>query len=299
MKSDSEPSSHGEHYTTEQGEQITWLDAAYFEQDGAAGHGTHTAGSAAGATLNTPAEAVTCSIPDVLGCVGACISDSSAYDDDDLLTYYDPSHSADLDRLCPSFDCGEYGEEVCLSEDVEQTLADHGGMAQGAKLAIFDMFYGEVGLGSFAGNGVWEACLEAGCKVHSNSYGADLLCEMSELDLEYDDFMYNVSALFHAASASTTWLGYHVHPYAIKAATNTSSDTLSHAVPNCNVGRNSLRRRTSELFLSPCFRSLDKVIKRPRVQSAMRLDIVLHPFCHGEQGVKGTNLFEAAIATLP
>ncbi|CAN0100531.1 unnamed protein product, partial [Ascophyllum nodosum] len=191
VKSDSEPSSHGEHYTTEQGEQITWLDAAYFEQDGAAGHGTHTAGSAAGATLNTPAEAVTCSSPDVLGCVGACISDSSAYDDDDLLTYYDPSHSADLDRLCPSFDCGEYGEEVCLSEDVEQTLADHGGMAQGAKLAIFDMFYGEVGLGSFAGNGVWEACLEAGCKVHSNSYGADLLCEMSELDLEYDDFMYN------------------------------------------------------------------------------------------------------------
>ena len=260
MKSDSEPSSHGEYYTTEQGEQITWLDAAYFEQDDAAGHGTHTAGSAAGATLNTPAETVTCSSPDVLGCVGACISDSSAYEDDDLLTYADQFYSADLDRLCPSFDCSGYDEEECLSDDVEHTLSDHGGMAQGAKLAIFDMVVNDVaGLGSYAGNGVWEACLEAGCKVHSNSYSADLICEMGELDVEYDDFMYNVSALFHAGSTSTTWLGYHVQPYAIKSVKNTSSDTLSHAVLNCNAGRNSLRRRTNEVFLSACFRVLDKV----------------------------------------
>ncbi|CAM9791419.1 unnamed protein product, partial [Ascophyllum nodosum] len=26
---------------------------------------------------------------------------------------------------------------------------------------------------------------------HSNSYSADLICEMGELDVEYDDFMYN------------------------------------------------------------------------------------------------------------
>ena len=264
MKSDSEPSSHGESYTTEQGGQVKWLDAAYFEQDDAAGHGTHTAGSAAGATLNTPAETMTCYSPDVSGCVGACISDSAAYGYDDLLTYYYQFNSADLDRLCPSFDCGGYDEEVCLSDDVEQTLAEHGGMAQGAKLAIFDMFVDDLaGLGSYAGNGVWEACLEAGCKVHSNSYGGDYLCEMSELDVEYDDFMYNVSALFHVASTSTTWLGYHLLPRAIKSAKNTSNDTLSHAVLNCNAGRNSLSRRTYELFISPCFRSLDEVIKRP------------------------------------
>ncbi|CAM9868950.1 unnamed protein product, partial [Ascophyllum nodosum] len=192
VKSDSEPGSHGEYYTTEQGGQIKWLDAAYFEQDDAAGHGTHTAGSAAGATLNTSAETVPCSSPDVLGCVGACISDSAAYVYDDLFTYDYQSDFPDLDRLCPSFDCAGYDEEVCLSDDVEQTLTDHGGMAQGAKLAIFDMFVDDVAsLGDYAGNGVWEACLEAGCKVHSNSYGGDYLCEMSELDAEYDDFMYN------------------------------------------------------------------------------------------------------------
>ena len=56
------------------------------------------------------------------------------------MTYYYLSVFVDLDRLCPSFDCGGYDEEVCLSHDVEQTLADHGGMTQGAKLAIFDMF---------------------------------------------------------------------------------------------------------------------------------------------------------------
>ena len=241
MKSDSEPGSHGEYYTTEQGGQIKWLDAAYFEQDDAAGHGTHTAGSAAGATLNTSAETVPCSSPDVLGCVGACISDSAAYVYDDLFTYDYQSDFPDLDRLCPSFDCAGYDEEVCLSDDVEQTLTDHGGMAQGAKLAIFDMFVDDVAsLGDYAGNGVWEACLEAGCKVHSNSYGGDYLCEMSELDAEYDDFMYNVSALFHVASTSTKWLGYHVQPCAIKSVKNTSNDNLSRAMLNCNAGQNSL-----------------------------------------------------------
>lgn len=158
------------------------------------GHGTHTAGSVAGAVLGIPSETVTCPGLDVLGCVGGCIS-TTAFDDD-LLSPEGQASSADLDRLCPSFDCGGYPEEICLGDDVDETVIEHGGMAQGAKLAIFDVFYSDFGLGSLAGNGVWEACLEAGCKIHSNSYGGDNLCEMRETDVEYDDFMYNVGILW-------------------------------------------------------------------------------------------------------
>ncbi|CAN0423346.1 unnamed protein product, partial [Ectocarpus sp. 12 AP-2014] len=86
-----------------------------------AGHGTHTAGSAAGATLNNPAELVT----------------------------------------CPP-----------------------------GKLAIFDVFYGNYGLVEHIGNGLWEPCVEAGCKLHSNSWGADEGCETTPMDLLYDAFMY-------------------------------------------------------------------------------------------------------------
>ena len=197
MKSDSEPGQYGDYFTTSSGRRFEWLSAADFEQDEAAGHGTHTAGSAAGATLNAPAETVTCSGSDALGCVGGCINPVSPTDD---LLSYSQFFYYDLDRLCPSFGCGGYGEEVCLGDDVDKTLMEHGGIAQGAKLAIFDIFYADFGLGSYAGNGVWEACLEAGCKIHSNSYGGDNVCELGAADVGYDDFMYNVSALTHVSS---------------------------------------------------------------------------------------------------
>lgn len=195
VKSDSKPGSHGEYYTTESGGQFPWLDVTDFEQDEGAGHGTHTAGSAAGATINTPANTANCIDPDVLSCVGGCISTSTSFDD--LVSTYSQYFTLDLDRLCPMFDCvSNYPEEMCLSDDVAETLTEHGGMARGAKLAIFDVFHEEIGgLGSFAGNGVWEACKEAGCKLHSNSYGADLYCGMSEVDVDYDNFMYDVSSI--------------------------------------------------------------------------------------------------------
>ncbi|CAN0454006.1 unnamed protein product, partial [Scytosiphon promiscuus] len=43
----------------------------------------------------------------------------------------------------------------------------------------------------FVGNGLWEPCLEAGCKIHSLSIGADSECSVGEKDVLYDDFMYN------------------------------------------------------------------------------------------------------------
>ena len=38
------------------------------------GHGTHTAGSAAGSALNNPALTVTCAPNETLGCIGKCLS---------------------------------------------------------------------------------------------------------------------------------------------------------------------------------------------------------------------------------
>lgn len=90
------------------------------------------------------------------------------------------------------FGCNDAITEVCLGDDVGMTLTDHGGMARGAKLAIFDIFFGATGLGSYAGNGLWEACMDAGCKLHSNSYGGDAMCTLTSMELVYDDFMYQV-----------------------------------------------------------------------------------------------------------
>ncbi|CAN0488571.1 unnamed protein product, partial [Scytosiphon promiscuus] len=88
------------------------------------------------------------------------------------------------------FECDVEAEGWCLSDDVGETLTEHGGMARGAKLAIFDTFVGDLGLVDYPGNGLWEPCLQAGCKVHSNSWGGDYLCSVDTLDVLYDDFMY-------------------------------------------------------------------------------------------------------------
>lgn len=100
---------------------------------------------------------------------------------------------SDLDRICPAFGCDEMTEPWCLSDDVGQTLTDHGGMAQGAKLSIFDVFYGIGGYSHLAGNGLWEPCAEAGCKIHSASLGGDTQCEADAITIVYDEFMYKVS----------------------------------------------------------------------------------------------------------
>lgn len=154
-----------------------------FEQDDTLGHGSHTAGTAAGATLNSPAEPATCGDGKVVGCVGGCIFGSGSVSD---------NGTESIDLLCPRFDCAGGEDTQCLSDDVGEVLTAHGGMAQGAKLAVIDMFFGHFSYGDLAGNGLWEACLGAGCKIHSNSYGIDSRCELSAMDLMYDEFMYEV-----------------------------------------------------------------------------------------------------------
>lgn len=194
IKPDLDPGSHGSSFSTSFGDRVPWTPGIGFEEDEVAGHGTHTAGSAAGATLNTPAETVSCNGTKVLGCVGGCIDpDGSRWTDDLVTSSYQTSYAEDIDRICPMFDCDVESEDWCLSDDVGETLTQHGGMARGAKLAIFDTFAGDLGLVDYPGNGLWEPCLEAGCKVHSNSWGGDYLCTVDTLDVLYDDFMYKVS----------------------------------------------------------------------------------------------------------
>ena len=196
VKSDSLPGNYGSVYTTSGGYKIPLLPGDDFEADDVAGHGTHTAGSAAGATLKTPAETTgACGGTEVLGCVGGCVdADRSSWGDDVLTSLPSYSHfDVDIDRLCPMLDCDEETDPRCLSDDVAQTLTDHGGMARGAKLAIFDVFAGELGLTDFAGNWLWLPCMEAGCKIHSASLGADNNCLVDSLDIAYDEFMYEVS----------------------------------------------------------------------------------------------------------
>lgn len=164
IKSDDEPGSHGDYFTSSLGSEIPWYPADDFEDDDPAGHGSHTAGSVAGATLNNPAETVVCETGKVLGCVGGCIDEDAIGSTDDLVST-SASVAFDIDRLCPAFGCDDETYDYCLSDDTSQVLTENGGMAQGAKLAIFDVGYELVVLANFAGNGLWEPCIEAGCKV--------------------------------------------------------------------------------------------------------------------------------------
>lgn len=154
------------------------------------GHGTHTAGSAAGATLNDPPETESCSGTDEAGCVGGCLNASY------VSALLDAGSTlADFDTWCPQFDCDGYGSdfEYCLDGDVSTTLVENGGMARGAKLAIFDTSLdGNIIWGSLAGTGVWGATDGTGCLLHSNSWGGDSLCTVDSLSLENDEYMWEV-----------------------------------------------------------------------------------------------------------
>ncbi|CAN0390119.1 unnamed protein product, partial [Pylaiella littoralis] len=196
IKPDNTPEELDASFTTRDGRKFPWLTAGEFENDKAAGHGTHVAGSAAGATLYTPAETIACENGKIIGCVGGCINqNASAGDltDDDLVTTSEhaASHAFfDIDRLCSDFGCGEESNKLCLRNNVSETLTKSGGVAPGAKLAIFDAVFKHDFAGGFAGNGLWEACVEAGCRLHSNSYGSDNECMLTPSDILYDEFMY-------------------------------------------------------------------------------------------------------------
>lgn len=184
----------GDSFVSSGGVRFPWIDADEYETDDPAGHGTHTAGSAAGATISSPANTTSCPSDRVLSCVGGCISENAVFGDDLVSSFSQLLAQADLDRLCPEYDCDGWDEEVCLSGDAATTLTEHGGVARGAKISIFDVFTNSFTFGTYlAGNGMWEAPMEIGGKLHSNSWGGDLGCRVDAYDILYDEFMYEVS----------------------------------------------------------------------------------------------------------
>lgn len=158
-----------------------------YDQDVSDGHGTHTAGTAAGAQIFDVT--ASCSADEMLGCVGECVTAEDAADDSTNGVF-------NIDTYCPYFDCDGNGQTSpnCLSDNVTQNLNDGGGIARGAKLAIFDVRHNGDSMATLAGNGLFNVTSDTGAKLHSNSWGyVDSWCDYSELDLQFDTFMYEVS----------------------------------------------------------------------------------------------------------
>lgn len=169
------------------GQAFTESEYYYFSgfgQDMLDGHGTHTAGSAAGAVLNSPAETDTCSSDENLGCIGTCLS---ALEEASLL----PDGTAMWDTLCPQFGCDATAGDTCLGADVGETLTENGGVAQGAKISVFDASVdGLLVWASLALNGLWESTDGTDSFVHSNSWGSDNDCNVDSQSVAYDEYMY-------------------------------------------------------------------------------------------------------------
>ena len=148
------------------------------------GHGTHTAGSAAGAALNSPALTATCAANETLGCIGKCLSAAEE-------TFLLADNSSTWDTLCPQFNC-ENGTP-CLGEDVSATLTESGGIARAAKISVFDIssdgrnLYAEQAL-----NGLWESTKGTNTFLHSNSWGSDNDCNVDFRTVAFDEYMYEV-----------------------------------------------------------------------------------------------------------
>lgn len=187
MREDEADTPYTEYFSAGSGRLYQFYSETGFGLDAEAGHGTHTAGSAAGATLATPANTSSlCDAGDVLGCIGECMTtaEADAASTDSFLTW---------NTLCPQFDCDSLGDP-CLDGEVAQTLTDNGGVARGAKISIFDVSIdGSAVWGSLAENGLWNATSGTGCMLHANSWGGDADCNVDAETVAYDTYMYEAS----------------------------------------------------------------------------------------------------------
>eukprot|EP00752_Nemacystus_decipiens_P005062 g4596.t1 len=159
-----------------------------FFKDTVAGHGTWVSGLAAG-SISEESYAVAeedCYVDELPGCVGGCIAASTIEELKD-------NEYFDLDTFCPMHDCDGDGSssQTCLHGDPLENLHQHGGVAPAARVAAFDASYtgSELFVG-YGGNLVWESSAGTGAKIHSNSWGGATDCEVTELDLLYDSFMF-------------------------------------------------------------------------------------------------------------
>lgn len=154
------------------------------------GHGSHTAGTAAGSIVDSPEEIV-CGDGEELGCLGGCF-ESSVLD-----AMIEDTTRVDIEALCPAHDCDGFDTDLCFDDGAEM-LATNGGVAPGAKISVFDVISDDsLTVWAFlAGNGLWDAAEETGCKVHSNSWGTtESNCEVDVFSVLFDTYMYEVSFL--------------------------------------------------------------------------------------------------------
>ena len=155
------------------------------------GHGSHTAGIAAGLILESPEE-VECGDGEELGCLGGC------FDSDVLDAMVEDTAAVDIEVFCPAHDCDGFETDLCLDDGLEM-LTNNGGVAPGAKISVFDVVSDDsLSVWAFlAENGLWEAAEETGCKVHACSWGTTDLnyCEVDAFSVAFDTYMYEVRFL--------------------------------------------------------------------------------------------------------
>ena len=135
--------------------------------------------------LNSRATTVTCATNETLGCIGKCLSaaEEASFLADDVLTW---------DTLCPQFNCDNFGDP-CLGEDITATLTESGGVAQGAKISVFDVSAdGEAVYARPVLKGLWESTIGKNSVLHSNSWGSDNDCNVDSHTVAYDEYMYEV-----------------------------------------------------------------------------------------------------------
>jgi len=152
------------------------------------GHGSHTAGTAAGAILDSPPE-LDCGEGEELSCFGGCFESA-------VLNDAATNAEFNIKTFCPAFDCDGLGDghPLCFDDAVE-TLTTNGGVAQGAKISVFDVISDDSLLvyAFVAENGLWDAVEKTGCKVHSNSWGTTgATCATDVFTVAYDGYMYEV-----------------------------------------------------------------------------------------------------------
>lgn len=194
VRADLEPQDmHETYYTTFAGEQFPWYSADGFTTEVPGGHGSHTAGTAAGAVVNAQAKTTTCDkdAGEKVGCVGGCLT-SAEVDE------FTSNIVVDVDTMCSAFECDGEGKnfESCLDNDTPEILAMYGGVAQGAKLALFDASGDGVTVwATLAGNGLWIAAEGTGAMVHTNSWGGDTFCNVDVTSVVFDLYMYEVRSI--------------------------------------------------------------------------------------------------------
>lgn len=99
-----------------------------------------------------------------------------------------------METFCPAHDCDGVDTSLCFDDPLEM-LPMSGGVAPGAKIAVFDVISDDslAVLSFLAENGLWDAVENTGAKVHSNSWGTtELSCEVDSLSVAFDTYMYEV-----------------------------------------------------------------------------------------------------------